>query len=537
MSFLQELKVEFLRAPYSSLAQLSYMYRHRNQIVHSVYGGFEALLFDIDQVIDSFSEQKGTFTWVRKSNVLAALEFNPEQFLDLCILNGVGLGLGFGIESKLRVSSTFQEDYELLKFYKSGISVVQNIANHEPNVAQASYTDDFCRIKASIIHHPVLHDDGCVLPLNPETCPNDLHQAIGYVLPNQIYQLLSKGLIDTQILGPLVSGTFVEEPPFDFGQSKEYQSYIYNVISPLYTRSMALITPRLHAFYRTKRITLQSYFSLTLPSQPEKAKSFAGSKYTKPTSINVLTSSWQLPHAEAATGFDRIPGTSHNVSANHAFKAYTAGQLSVLALDVVEPILLNTQNIGNFGGQVDWAQSMVNFSQWSDDSKLKSLDKSFQKIGSEKELLSVLWLTALRHFGLAPPIKYAADNSITPATNLVDSTGFRIASGLIKAMGGGGTSETKSDEIVRSSLAFNSVGCYTELVSDRAEVVASIRNNKKEFGEVVWLMNILQEAMKNMPAVEGASYEEGTDKQRCGWNEWKLELGLKESLDNILGKV
>ncbi|PVZ96456.1 hypothetical protein BB558_007667 [Smittium angustum] len=470
MSFLQELKVEFLRAPYSSLAQLSYMYRHRNQIVHSVYGGFEALLFDIDQVIDSFSEQKGTFTWVRKSNVLAALEFNPEQFLDLCILNGVGLGLGFGIESKLRVSSTFQEDYELLKFYKSGISVVQNIANHEPNVAQASYTDDFCRIKASIIHHPVLHDDGCVLPLNPETCPNDLHQAIGYVLPNQIYQLLSKGLIDTQILGPLVSGTFVEEPPFDFGQSKEYQSYIYNVISPLYTRSMALITPRLHAFYRTKRITLQSYFSLTLPSQPEKAKSFAGSKYTKPTSINVLTSSWQLPHAEAATGFDRIPGTSHN-------------------------------------------------------------------IGSEKELLSVLWLTALRHFGLAPPIKYAADNSITPATNLVDSTGFRIASGLIKAMGGGGTSETKSDEIVRSSLAFNSVGCYTELVSDRAEVVASIRNNKKEFGEVVWLMNILQEAMKNMPAVEGASYEEGTDKQRCGWNEWKLELGLKESLDNILGKV
>ncbi|POG64340.1 hypothetical protein GLOIN_2v1676459 [Rhizophagus irregularis DAOM 181602=DAOM 197198] len=45
----------------------------------------------------------------------------------------------------------------------------------------------------------VLTDDGKIEPLNVENAPTDIHDVIGYRLPDEIYYYLSKGLMSPQV--------------------------------------------------------------------------------------------------------------------------------------------------------------------------------------------------------------------------------------------------------------------------------------------------------------------------------------------------
>jgi hypothetical protein len=46
----------------------------------------------------------------------------------------------------------------------------------------------------------VLTDEGEVKPLNIEQAPNDIHEFIGYRLPDEVYYYLVRGLIGPQVL-------------------------------------------------------------------------------------------------------------------------------------------------------------------------------------------------------------------------------------------------------------------------------------------------------------------------------------------------
>ncbi|PVU97676.1 hypothetical protein BB561_000419 [Smittium simulii] len=419
MGLLHELDVEFLRAPYSNLAQLSYLYNHPKQIIHSIYSNATALMFDIDQVILDFNHQTLTFSWIRKSNILASLEINSEQFLDLCVLSGTGSRF------KSEVVSSFQDDYNLIKIYKNGLGVLQSKTKGLSNKIQAESTDDFCRCKSMVVYHLVLYDDGTVKPLNFASCPNDLHLVISHALPSHIYQLLAKGFIDPILINALLSGSIHEPKPPAKEESLQHKSLLMYTLSPLYSRSLALITPSLHSFYRTKKIICNSYFS-SFPPELINSKKFISLVPKLDQTINLF--SWAIAHAEAATGGDRIPGFYLDSSSNHEFKAYLNGKTSGLALDVTEPVFIKQPQVESYEGNINWVSAMLHFSDWSDDSLLKRAEAAVPKITSEKQLKAVIWLTLLRHLGLAPPIKYSANNTVMPASNVTDSVGYKLAS-------------------------------------------------------------------------------------------------------------
>ncbi|OMJ15868.1 hypothetical protein AYI70_g6969 [Smittium culicis] len=226
-----------------------------------------------------------------------------------------------------------------------------------------------------------MYEDGIVRPLNIESCPNDLHLVIGHALPPQIYQLLSKGLIDTLILNSLLTGKLYEDVPTYLSDSFEYKRLVQEFATPVYTRSLALITPHLHAFYRNKSVHLHSFFkkiptdsSETTPLSLLKNKTnSAPKKFQPPSNLNSSFDQkvWSLDHAEAAVGCDRVPGVYNPIKTKHAVKAYSSGKMSELALDVVIPVIIKPEAVSQFNGDIGWVESIINFDSWVDDSKLK----------------------------------------------------------------------------------------------------------------------------------------------------------------------
>ena len=85
----------------------------------------------------------------------------------------------------------FKNVHDLIKQYKHGFNAVQSYAEHSL-VVKMNYMDLFCRTRCAIKYHLVLTDEGKVEPLNVDNAPSDIHEFIGYRLPDEIYYYLSK---------------------------------------------------------------------------------------------------------------------------------------------------------------------------------------------------------------------------------------------------------------------------------------------------------------------------------------------------------
>lgn len=88
--------------------------------------------------------------------------------------------------------------HDLIKQHKTGFNAVQAFSD-DPAVSKSNYIDVFCRTRCAVKYHLVIHDDGEVRPLNIEHAPNDIHEFIGYRLPDELYYYLMRGLIGPQV--------------------------------------------------------------------------------------------------------------------------------------------------------------------------------------------------------------------------------------------------------------------------------------------------------------------------------------------------
>jgi hypothetical protein len=52
-----------------------------------------------------------------------------------------------------------------------------------------------------------------VIPLNKDTAPRDLSEIVGAKFPDEVYFMMSQGIISPQVINNLVSGYLVEAPP------------------------------------------------------------------------------------------------------------------------------------------------------------------------------------------------------------------------------------------------------------------------------------------------------------------------------------
>lgn len=158
--------------------------------------------------------------WMSKKTVLQDLHVSDDQFLDICLLAGFeycnsfpplnhsAMSMGFTFKGKKKKKGGDQMDeklmyghkdvHDLVKHHKTGFNTVQAYVD-DPSVSKSHYVDMFCRARCVIKYHPVITDEGQVRPLNKEYAPNDIHEFIGYRLPDELYYYLMRGLISPQV--------------------------------------------------------------------------------------------------------------------------------------------------------------------------------------------------------------------------------------------------------------------------------------------------------------------------------------------------
>ncbi|KAJ1965402.1 hypothetical protein GGI12_000794 [Dipsacomyces acuminosporus] len=257
MRVLQAHGAEVLRAPYSSWGQLAYLYKHESQPIHAVYAPSDILMFDIDRVITAINHSKSTFSWVLKDNLLHNFGIGHDQFLDMCILAGFEWCPTFpAIDSEVWYS--FKSAIDVIRTYRTGFNAIQAYAEH-PVVKSSNYVDNYCRTYCAIRYHIVLQLDGTVGPLNAEYAPNDLHEIIGYRLPNAAYQLLARGIIHPPMLSVLTSGAWAEFPPLDNGESEEYRDLVVGWMREIYTSDYSALCNSLGPFFKQRKVVMRTW--------------------------------------------------------------------------------------------------------------------------------------------------------------------------------------------------------------------------------------------------------------------------------------
>ncbi|KAJ2491990.1 hypothetical protein IWW37_001843 [Coemansia sp. RSA 2050] len=349
MQVLHELGVETMRAPYSSWGQLAYLYKHEAQAVHAVYASLDMLMFDVDRVVTSMSSAKSTFSWVQREHLLSKCGVTSEQVVDICILAGFDWCPTFpGLVSESGFSFKFAVD--AVQQYGSGFNVIQMYGD-QPAVGSTSYSDSFLRAHCIVRYHIVLLSDGSVGPLNSEYAPNDLHDIIGYRVPIVMYQLMAQGLIQPAVVQMMVSGAWLEFPPADNGDAREYQRLVTEWERDVLARQCARLSKSMGPFFGQRKVAMQAWFepqteavlqsgtnansngigggNKAAPAAvPISAKAFATALKGKPVSLGgVLENSEKLARGEGGADTE-----SSDSSGDHAYAEVLLSMVEDLGL-------------------------------------------------------------------------------------------------------------------------------------------------------------------------------------------------------------
>ncbi|KAI0676003.1 PIN domain-like protein [Trametes maxima] len=270
--------VEFVVAPYVAWAQLIYLQRHPKSYIHAIYGPTDTLLYPgVDKVITSVDlvSANPTFSYVQKRSILSDLGVTEDQFLD------VGILLGF--EHSPPFPPTMHEQalkatVDMVKYYKSGYAAVSAVADQQ-HIKAMQYPELYARTRSMIKYSLILSSEGSVTPLplaiapppphghqnhhnhHPTAAdiPSDLHEIFTHRLPDEVYFYLSRGLLGPQALIWLTTGSIVENPPLDNGETTEYRRFVKEVITDGQTgpraTTLALIMGVLHQFWQSRKTT------------------------------------------------------------------------------------------------------------------------------------------------------------------------------------------------------------------------------------------------------------------------------------------
>jgi hypothetical protein len=258
VKYFYEKKIESFRAPYYAWSQLHYFLvsskPYPTPYVHAVLGGLEMLLFGTPTVITDIDFEKGTFSWVDLNQILDNLKMTQEQFLEACILAGFELCPTFPPIQEPNFK--FKAAYDLVKASKSGYAAIQTSQNNA-KVEKSNYLDQFNRTKAIIQHHPIIDNRCHVIPLNKDTAPRDLSEIVGAKFPDEVYFMMSQGIISPQVINNLVSGYLVEAPPLV--DSNQYRQILPDLMD-IRTKTLALLSSCLHPSFKQKKMVTIRWF-------------------------------------------------------------------------------------------------------------------------------------------------------------------------------------------------------------------------------------------------------------------------------------
>lgn len=135
--------------------------------------------------------------------------------------------------------------------------------------------------------------------MNIENAPNDIHEFIGYRLPDELYYYLMRGLMGPQSINSLVSGVLIESAPLDNGESIEYHNFLTQLLN-IRTQTLSLLTQPLHPFYKTRKVSSYFWFEPTEEQIMHHQPILDGANRVEATPLNTIyekTSSWNVTKA------------------------------------------------------------------------------------------------------------------------------------------------------------------------------------------------------------------------------------------------
>ena len=293
-----------------------YYDKHPSQFIDAVYGPSEAFLFGIHKLITKldlsysireenekgypvkktvFDLEKSYFRWVdRKTCLEEAGRIPSEVFLDACLISGSSFLKSF---PPLHNPASFPKGHQFRDvvniILQHDRSVVRLCARHsgDPLLENMNYIDRYKRAMTSIKHHPVITQEGDVETLNKEQAPTDVHDCVGYRLPEELNMYLSRGMLRPNFLTALTSGKILVTAPFDGGDSAHYRKLVKEQLRPLREETLALLAESLNFYYqRARDVTTRLWFE---PDDESKIsiKSLLPSRQNEVTTWNVRADS------------------------------------------------------------------------------------------------------------------------------------------------------------------------------------------------------------------------------------------------------
>lgn len=287
----------------TSNIQLAYLEKAPGQLIDSVYGTSELLLFDIDKLITKIDTDLSQLHWISKQTFQDELgRLSSDQFLDFALLLGSKFlptfppfeGSSFPIKRGIVRDA-------LALYNSAGRSVLTLCSQFEEDrrVQDLQYLDRYKRAYMTVKHHVYMDIDGKVGPLDADHASSDLHELIGQRLPEELYFYLSKGLIGANVPSSLTSGVIVIPLPPGVEDSEVYRHLAIELLMPIRTQAICLLSNSLHRFYQTKVIAVHPWFGEASDSQSINLKALPSVKET--------IQSWRISDSQIPESLKKLP--------------------------------------------------------------------------------------------------------------------------------------------------------------------------------------------------------------------------------------
>lgn len=243
--------------------QLAYLRKGPNQFVDAVLGPSELFLFDVDKVITKIEcTEHFQFSWITKHSCQEELgKLSNEQFVEFSLLLGSPFLRTFPPFDTAFAGKGLNLHNSLSMFNNAGRSAVALCTQFEEDrrVQDIQYGDRFKRAFMTVKHHIIMDLDGKVGPLDSNNASSDLHELIGQRLPEELYFYISKGILGPQVPNWLTSGEMLVELPLGTEDFPVYRRLAGELLTPIRTQALCLLSNSLHRFYQTKVISVRMW--------------------------------------------------------------------------------------------------------------------------------------------------------------------------------------------------------------------------------------------------------------------------------------
>ena len=258
----------------------------------AVFGPCDLFLFNVDKVITRLDTDTSEFDWISKQFCQEELgKLSDEQFTDFCLL----LGSPFLDTCPVLENSSFHGKGPNIRdainlFNGAGRSALTLCSQVEEDgdSVELTYADRFKRAFMTVKHHVIMDVDGKVAPLDPDNASSDLHDLIGQRLPEELYFYISKGILGPEVPNWLTSGELIVTPPLGTEDTPIYRRLSGELLTPIRTQALCLLSNSLHRFYQTKVIGCQMWYG-EKPEDPIHLRDMP--------SVKELIASWRV-HAD-----------------------------------------------------------------------------------------------------------------------------------------------------------------------------------------------------------------------------------------------